>query len=127
MQKFRKHALAESRRAAPALRRISPCLAANSLSGDVCSKPPFNEQRILPDGLHANERLPNGDADFPLRWSWIEAAHWPYSSIHRDIARGHLNAVREFFRKEEMDEWASSFWEDAGLCSQPYCAALRFG
>ncbi|WP_147375897.1 hypothetical protein [Noviherbaspirillum cavernae] len=56
VQEFCKHALAESRRAAPALRRISSCRAPNSSSGNVCSKPPFNEQLILPDHLHANYR-----------------------------------------------------------------------
>ncbi len=29
---------------------------------------------VLPDHLHAIWRLPEGDADFPLRWSLIKAA-----------------------------------------------------
>ncbi len=28
---------------------------------------------VLPDHLHAMWTLPEGDADYPMRWSWIKA------------------------------------------------------
>lgn len=69
---------------------------------------------VLPDHLHAIWRMPEGDANFLLRWSLIKgafsraipkteairnsreakrerAADWPHSSIHREIRRGNLN------------------------------------
>jgi putative transposase len=119
---------------------------------------------VLPDHLHAIWRLPEGDADFPLRWSLIKAAFsraipkievigrsrkmkrergiwqrrywehqirndddlgrhvayihfnpvkhgyvasavdWPYSSIHREIARGHVNEGWGYFDETVINE-----------------------
>ncbi|RJF97002.1 transposase [Noviherbaspirillum cavernae] len=131
----------------------------------ICQSHPFETMAVvvLPDHLHAIWRLPEGDADFSLRWSLIKAAFsrempkteairssrrlkrergiwqrrywehqirdddlekhvayvhfnpvkhgyvtrasdWPYSSIHREIERGSLDADWGCIKKEERDE-----------------------
>ncbi len=119
---------------------------------------------VLPDHLHAIWRMPEEDADFPLRWSLIKAAFslaipkteairnsrkhkrergiwqrrywehqirdegnlekhvdyvhfnpvrhgyatravdWPYSSIHREIAKGNVDENWGYFGEAEIDE-----------------------
>jgi putative transposase len=119
---------------------------------------------VLPDHLHVIWRLPEGDADFPLRWSLIKAAFsrtipktemirysrkmkrergiwqrrywehqirndddlekhvayvhfnpvkhgyvtravdWPYSSIHREIAKGNVTGNWGHFDEAAIDE-----------------------
>ncbi|WP_460841633.1 REP-associated tyrosine transposase [Noviherbaspirillum agri] len=123
---------------------------------------------VLPDHLHAIWRLPEGDADFQLRWSLIKvafsraipknevirrsreikrergvwqrrywehqirddddlemhvayihfnpvkhgyvrrAADWPHSSIHREIAKGTLNADWGNSNQDENGRWGES-------------------
>jgi putative transposase len=119
---------------------------------------------VLPDHLHAIWRMPEGDADFPLRWSLIKAAfsraipkteairnsrkhkrergiwqrrywehqirdegdlekhvdyvhfnpvkhgyatravEWPYSSIHREIAKGNMNENWGYFGEAAIND-----------------------
>ncbi len=58
---------------------------------------------ILPDHLHAVWRLPEGDADFGLRWSVIKRA----------FSRGLPAAVRSASKvaKREKGLWQRRFWE----------------
>lgn len=120
---------------------------------------------VLPDHLHSIWRMPEGDADFPLRWSLIKAAFsrtisktemirrsrkvkrergiwqhrywehqirdeddlekhvayihfnpvkhgyvnrasdWPYSSIHREIKKGNIDANWGYSSKDENEKW----------------------
>jgi putative transposase len=59
---------------------------------------------ILPDHLHALWQLPQDDADFSARWSWIKSA----------FARG-MRATRERSAskgaKREKGIWQRRFWE----------------
>jgi putative transposase len=59
---------------------------------------------ILPDHLHAIWRLPEGDADFPLRWSLIKAGF--SRAIPKIEAIGHSRKM-----KRERGIWQRRFWE----------------
>lgn len=59
---------------------------------------------VLPDHLHAIWRLPEGDADFSLRWSLIKAA------FSRALPKSEaITASRE--RKRERGIWQRRYWE----------------
>src|SRR5262245_19554833 len=61
---------------------------------------------VLPDHLHAVWALPEGDADFPLRWSLIK----------RGFSRGLvIDAVRSSSKiaKREKGIWQRRYWEHA--------------
>jgi putative transposase len=59
---------------------------------------------VLPDHLHAIWRLPEGDANFPLRWSLIKAA------FSREIPKGEL-IRRSRVLKRERGIWQRRYWE----------------
>jgi len=59
---------------------------------------------VLPDHLHAVWRLPDGDADFPLRWSLIKTA------FSRGLPRTErLDLSRRV--KRERGIWQRRYWE----------------
>ncbi len=59
---------------------------------------------VLPDHLHAIWTLPEGDADFPLRWSQIKGT---FSRLVPE--RGRVN--RSHRDKRERGIWQRRFWE----------------
>ncbi len=59
---------------------------------------------VLPDHLHAIWRLPESDADFPLRWSLIKSA------FSRSIPK--TETIRESRKsKRERGIWQRRYWE----------------
>lgn len=59
---------------------------------------------VLPDHLHAIWRLPDGDADFAVRWSGIKAG------FSRALPKSEpITASRE--RKRERGIWQRRYWE----------------
>ena len=73
---------------------------------DVRHRHPFGIDAIvvLPDHLHAVWTLPEGDADFSLRWSLIKAG------FSRDLPqRERVSASR--LRKRERAIWQRRYWE----------------
>ena len=59
---------------------------------------------VLPDHLHAIWRLPEGDANFPLRWSLIKAA------FSRAIPKTEV-IRRSRKMKRERGIWQRRYWE----------------
>lgn len=59
---------------------------------------------VLPDHLHAIWRLPDGDADFPLRWSLIKA------TFSREIPKNEV-IRRSRIVKRERGIWQRRYWE----------------
>jgi putative transposase len=59
---------------------------------------------ILPDHLHAMWTLPEGDADFPLRWRLIK------SSFSRALPQGEETTTSRF-RRGERGIWQRRYWE----------------
>jgi len=60
----------------------------------------------LPDHLHALWALPNGDADFPSRWSLIK------SGFSRSLDPAHERSTSKI-AKREKGIWQRRFWEHA--------------
>src|SRR4051794_21842613 len=59
---------------------------------------------VLPDHLHAIWRLPEGDADFPLRWALIKAA------FSREMPK--IEVIRHSRKlKRERGIWQRRYWE----------------
>jgi putative transposase len=59
---------------------------------------------ILPDHIHAVWTLPEGDADFSVRWRWIKIR------FSRSIPKGEgLDAVRK--ARGERGIWQRRYWE----------------
>jgi len=72
----------------------------------VCQTRPFEivAMVVMPDHLHAVWTLPDGDADFPLRWSLIKAA------FSRRIPK--VESIRESRKsKRERGIWQRRYWE----------------
>jgi putative transposase len=61
---------------------------------------------ILPDHLHAIWSLPEGDANFSLRWSQIK------SGFSRGLSVTTLRSVRQV-AKREKGLWQRRYWEHA--------------
>jgi putative transposase len=61
---------------------------------------------VLPDHLHAVWSLPDGDADFPLRWSLIK------SSFSRDLNAAAARSASKV-AKREKGVWQRRYWEHA--------------
>jgi putative transposase len=61
---------------------------------------------ILPDHLHAVWSLPEGDANFSLRWSQIK------SGFSRGLSATTLRSVRQL-AKREKGLWQRRYWEHA--------------
>jgi len=83
---------------------------------------------VLPDHLHAIWTLPEGDADFPLRWSQIKGT---FSRLvpERDLARHidyiHINPVKHGHVRRAVDWPYSSihrFIRDGRLSADWACA-----
>jgi putative transposase len=58
---------------------------------------------VLPDHLHAVWTLPEGDADYSLRWRLIKAR------FSRELPTGRLRASHE--ARQERGLWQRRFWE----------------
>jgi putative transposase len=61
---------------------------------------------VLPDHLHAVWQLPEGDADFPQRWSLIKSGF--SRGLRIDIARSPSKIA-----KRERGLWQRRYWEHA--------------
>jgi putative transposase len=61
---------------------------------------------ILPDHIHALWTLPEGDADFPVRWSLIK------SGFSRGLATAGSRSPSKL-RKRERGLWQRRYWEHA--------------
>jgi putative transposase len=61
---------------------------------------------VLPDHLHAIWSLPEGDADFPLRWRLIKAA------FSRGLPRSEAVSTSRSY-KSERGIWQRRYWEHA--------------
>jgi REP-associated tyrosine transposase len=61
---------------------------------------------VLPEHLHAVWQLPDGDADFPQRWSLIKAG------FSRGLAIGALRSSSQV-AKRERGLWQRRYWEHA--------------
>jgi putative transposase len=59
---------------------------------------------ILPDHIHAIWRLPEGDADFPLRWSLIK------SGFSHGLSSAHNRSASKIARREK-GLWQRRYWE----------------
>jgi len=59
---------------------------------------------VLPDHLHAIWRLPEGDADYPVRWSLIKAGFSRALPTTESISKGRA-------RKRERGIWQRRYWE----------------
>jgi putative transposase len=69
---------------------------------------PFSLEAIavLPDHLHAIWVLPEGDADFPLRWRLIKAAFSRGLAAHEFVSTSRQH-------KGERGIWQRRYWEHA--------------
>jgi putative transposase len=61
---------------------------------------------VLPDHLHAVWSLPQGDTNFPLRWSQIK------SGFSRELAAGAQRSPSKI-AKREKGIWQRRYWEHA--------------
>ena len=63
---------------------------------------------LLPDHLHCLWKLPEGDADFSLRWARIKAGF-----THRYLEAGGVESAqgRSRHRKRKRGIWQRRFWE----------------
>jgi putative transposase len=59
---------------------------------------------VLPDHIHAVWSLPEGDANFPLRWNLIK------SGFSRGLAHGHDRSASNRARRE-TGLWQRRYWE----------------
>ncbi|MGF1456297.1 MAG: transposase [Alphaproteobacteria bacterium] len=59
---------------------------------------------VLPDHLHTVWRLPEGDADYSLRWRWIK------SHFSRHVQGAETRSASQV-RRRERDLWQNRFWE----------------
>ena len=67
---------------------------------------PFNIEAmvVLPDHLHAIWTLPDGDCNYPMRWSLIK------SGFSRQLPRGEPRSVSRV-GKRERGIWQRRYWE----------------
>ena len=64
---------------------------------------------VLPDHLHAVWKMPDGDNDYPLRWSLIKAG------FSRALEKTeHISKARR--RKRERGIWQRRYWEHQLRC-----------
>lgn len=83
--------------------------ALKSITLDVRQQRPFEVKAwvILPDHMHCIWKLPNGDADYSVRWALIKKG---FSKLMRDsIDMPAPGASRT--RKREGTVWQRRFWE----------------
>ena len=63
---------------------------------------------VLPDHLHAIWELPEGDADFPLRWSRIKQA---VTRVYAGLPFAHAEGSASRAKRREGSLWQRRFWE----------------
>ena len=73
---------------------------------------------VLPDHLHAVWTLPEGDADFSMRWMRIKAA------FAREVGTRPRSASK--VRKRECGLWQRRFWERCVRDEAERAACLRY-
>src|SRR5215211_3224537 len=95
--------------------------ALRSAFRDVRTCHPFSIDAIvvLPDHLHAIWTLPDGDADFPLRWRLIK------STFSRSLPQGEqVSASRR--EKGERGIWQRRYWEHVLRDDADYAAYMDY-
>lgn len=99
----------ENRRSALLTDRIDALRAAFRTAR---SRHPFTIDAIviLPDHLHAIWTLPNGDADFPLRWRLIKTAFSRSLQTRDSVSTSRAS-------KRERGIWQRRYWEHT-LCDE---------
>jgi len=60
---------------------------------------------VLPDHIHCIWKLPEGDANYGLRWSLLKSHFTRTVAMHKIVPRGQ--------RKGERGLWQRRFWEHA--------------
>jgi len=60
---------------------------------------------VLPDHIHCIWKLPEGDADYGLRWSLLKSHFTRAMATHKMVPKGQ--------RKGERSLWQRRFWEHA--------------
>lgn len=73
---------------------------------------------VLPDHLHAVWTLPEGDADYSVRWRLIKAR------FSRDLPVGRLRASHE--ARQERGVWQRRFWEHHIRDERDFAAHLEY-
>jgi putative transposase len=58
---------------------------------------------VLPDHIHCIWKLPEGDADYGLRWSLLKSHFTRAMAMHKMVPKGQ--------RKGERSLWQRRFWE----------------
>lgn len=77
---------------------------------DTRAKHPFSTDAIslLPDHLHCIITLPEGDSDYPKRWSMIEGLFTKYMQAAQALDRASAGSRA---RKREAVIWQRRYWE----------------
>jgi putative transposase len=73
---------------------------------------------VLPDHMHAVWTLPEGDADYAVRWRLIK------SRFSRELAKGPLRRSHE--ARQERGIWQRRFWEHHIRDERDYAAHVRY-
>ena len=74
---------------------------------------------VLPDHLHTLWTLPDGDADFPLRWRLLKAAFSRRLPQNEAVSQSRL-------RKGERGIWQRRFWEHTIRDDQDYAVHMDY-
>ncbi|MDU8943456.1 REP-associated tyrosine transposase [Ovoidimarina sediminis] len=77
---------------------------------------------VLPDHLHAVWTLPEGDADFSMRWRIIKARF--SQAVSRRVGGFHRSASKR--RKGELGIWQRRFWEHCIRDEADHQAHVRY-
>ncbi len=74
---------------------------------------------ILPDHLHAVWTLPDGDADFSVRWKKIKARFSKHCSVVSDVSDSKAS-------KGERGIWQRRFWEHCIRDEEDFAAHVKY-
>ena len=87
---------------------------------DTMRERPFRIEAwvVLPDHLHAVWTLPEGDADYSVRWRLIKAR------FSRGLPKGPLRASHE--NRQERGIWQRRFWEHQIRSEADFAARIRY-
>ncbi|OYX42133.1 MAG: transposase [Rhodobacterales bacterium 32-67-9] len=73
---------------------------------------------VMPDHLHCVWTLPEGDADYSVRWRLIK------SRFSRDLPKGRLRASHE--ARQERGIWQRRYWEHHIRDEADFAAHVRY-
>jgi putative transposase len=73
---------------------------------------------VLPDHMHAVWTLPEGDADYSVRWRLIK------SRFSRELPMGHMRRSHE--ARQERGIWQRRFWEHHIRDETDFAGHLRY-